>query len=252
MGKKEKSENQKALPKFGGIVLLGGIIGLFAGGVIGFFGGLFAPDQMIETIYHVLEVIEPYTIWMVAVFFTFLEVRLYSQAKEIYQKWDGEEENSIEKAEEKLSWVLVLTAAHMVLSFFLVGVDSIVRTEHHAVYLVTLLGFIAGIGSIIILQQKVIDLTKKINPEKKGSVYDTKFITVWMESCDENEQKLIGQAAFKAYTIVSHSCVGIWLILFFISDLFHLGIMPITVVSIIWGILQISYGYESIKLGKRK
>lgn len=250
MNKQQNSENKKALPKFFAIMLLGALIGLAAGGITGFFGGTLMPDEIIKKIYHIFRSMQPYTIWGVTILFTILEIRCYSNGKKIYEKWDGEDEISIEKAEENLSLVLVLTACNMVLNFFFVGADTVVRAEHNAAYLLTLFGFIAGIGAIIILQQKVIDLTKKINPEKKGSVYDIKFSKKWLDSCDENEQRQIGQAAFKSYTVVSNACVVIWLILFFISDIFQLGIMPIFVVSLIWGILQVTYGYECIRLGR--
>ena len=40
-------------------------------------------------------------------------------------------------------------------------------------------------------------LTRRINPEKQGSVYDTKFFEKWVDSCDESEQRQMGQAAFQ-------------------------------------------------------
>ena len=43
-----------------------------------------------------------------------------------------------------------------------------------------------------IFQQKLVDTTKRLNPEKHGSVYDTKFHEKWLASCDEAERAVIG------------------------------------------------------------
>ena len=119
-----------------------------------------------------------------------------------------------------------------------------------------IVGFLAFIVSIFLLvfaQQKIVDLTRKMNPEKQGSIYDTKFRKKWFESCDEAEQKQIGQAAYKAYNVVSTACPILWAALLMLSYAFHFELlMPTFVVCFIWLLLQVSYCLECIRLGKRK
>ena len=42
----------------------------------------------------------------------------YAKARRIYKTWDGEEEAPIEKAEEDLSWALLMSAIAMLWDFF--------------------------------------------------------------------------------------------------------------------------------------
>ncbi len=208
------------------------------------------PDHIVESIRNIVETIAPYGVWIITLLFTALELRLYLKARALYQSWDGEDEEIIETAEEKLSWVLMFSSTNSVINFFFFGVSNVITSEQIIPSIMLLAGFIAGIVEILIIQQKTVDLTKKINPEKKGSVYDSKFSKKWIESCDENEQRQIGQSAFKAYTAVIYTCVILWVILVFFSITFEIGILPILIVSLIWGIAQIVYCYESIRLTK--
>ena len=73
--------------------------------------------------------------------------------------------------------------------------------------------FLIAMACIILLQQKVVDLTRSINPEKKGSVYDLKFQKIWFTSCDEAERAQIGQASFQAYRTTTVTCMIVYLVL---------------------------------------
>ena len=251
MKNKTKSENRKALPKFLAIVLVAGFIGGIIGGAMGFMGGTMAPEHIVSATYQLLSIITPYSIWIVTAACFIIELILYRQSKNAYCNWDGENEQIIEKAEEKLSWILMFTSANMTLLFFFFGIAEIPAIKiEKGLYALLLAGFILSLILIIIMQQKDVDLIKKINPEKKGSIYDPEFKTKWFNSCDENEQKQIGQASFKAFTVTNYVCIGLWFILIVTAKIFHTGILPMFIVILIWGISQIVYCYESIRLNK--
>lgn len=250
MSKKEKSENRKALPKFLGFVLVCSLFGGIIGGISGFMGGTVASENLVEGIYHALDLGIPYCMSAVTILLVICEIRLYLQAKAIYKKWDGEEEESIEKAEEKLSWAILFSGTQMILSFFFYGVYHVVSKSNGPGSLIMIVAFILGMFAILIMQQKTVDLVKKINPEKKGSVYDPKFSKKWMESCDENERNQVGQACYKAYNSVVYTCCILWVVLFFGAFYFDIGILPITIVTLIWIVSQSVYGYECIRLSR--
>ena len=111
-------------------------------------------------------------------------------------------------------------------------------------------GFLVTLYVSAVLQQKLVDATKRMNPEKHGSVYDTKFHKKWMESCDEAERAVIGQCAFKAYQAMSMSCLILWAVLGVGGMFFSWGFMPAMTVCIIWGVGQTVYSYWCLKLGK--
>ena len=251
MNKQLQSENRKALPKYLGIILICMLFGAVIGFIMGFTSFLGSPESLTNKVYKILNTILPYANWIITGFFTILNSILYKNAKSMYQNWDGENELVIEKTEEKLSWILLFSSLNMVLVLFFGGLIQIVADFNGPISsILTLLGMCVGLGIIVFTQQKVVDFTKIINPEKKGSVYDTKFKDKWYNSCDENEQRQIGQACYKSFTVTSTTCVVLWLLLVFISYKFSIGILPNLVVMVIFGVLQISCAYESIKISR--
>ena len=117
--------------------------------------------------------------------------------------------------------------------------------------------FFGGLGAFLvtlyvtaILQQKFVDATKKMNPEKHGSVYDTKFQKTWLASCDEAERAVIGQCAMKAYQAMTMSCLILWAVFALGGMFFSWGFMPAMAVCVVWGVGQSAYACWSIKLAK--
>lgn len=96
--------------------------------------------------------------------------------------------------------------------------------------------------------KKIVDFTKKLSPEKHGSVYDTKFATEWYASCDEAERSIISQAAFSAYNAANIACLALWALLIVGQMLFRFGLMPIAVVTILWLILTLTYSVKALQL----
>ncbi len=122
-----------------------------------------------------------------------------------------------------------------------------------------LLPFFLGLASVFIImfevtliQQKCVDLYKRMNPEKTASVYDAKFEKKWIDSCDEAEKVLIGKCAMKAYSATNLACVGLASLLAACALFFEIGFLPSLSVCIIWAINQFTYHRESMKLLKPK
>ena len=104
---------------------------------------------------------------------------------------------------------------------------------------------------VIFAQQKAVDLERKMNPEKHGSVYDAKFQKKWLDSCDESERRQIGEASRRAYMVTTRLCLGLWLALVILSMLFDMSLLPVFVLLLVWGTMQVTYTLECIRLGKR-
>lgn len=90
-----------------------------------------------------------------------------------------------------------------------------------------------------------------MNPEKRGSVYDTKFQKKWMDSCDESERRQIGQACYRAYLVTSRVCIGVWLVLVILSMVFEISLLPVFVLLLVWGVMQVTYTLECMRLSKK-
>lgn len=97
---------------------------------------------------------------------------------------------------------------------------------------------------------EAVDLTRRMNPEKKGSVYDTRFRKKWLESCDESERRQIGEASYQAYTVTNRVCLWLWMVLVILSLVFDIGLLPVLTVMIPWGTLQAAYVAACIRMGR--
>lgn len=245
-----KKDNRKALPKYLLILFVAAIFG----GVLGFAAGWMGHDNISGVIAAAvadgLTAIAPWALLGTSVVSMVLILWLYRGAKALYTGWDGEDDDVMDRADQKLNWALLLTAAQLVLDMFFFAVA---QSAHNMTALWSVLFFLVSIFLLVFAQQKIVDLTRKMNPEKKGSVYDTKFKKKWFESCDEAEQKQIGRAAYKAFNVVSTACPILWGALLLLSYAFNFSLlMPTFIVCFIWLLQQVSYCLECIRLGKRK
>ena len=245
-----KKDNRKALPKYLLILFVAAIFG----GVLGFAAGWVGHDNLSEVIATAvtdgLTTAAPWGLLATSVVSLALILWLYRGAKALCTGWDGEEDDVMDRADEKLNWALLLTAAQLLLDMFFFAAAL---SAHNMTALWSALFFVVSVFVLVFAQQKLVDLTRKMNPEKQGSIYDTKFRKKWIESCDEAEQKQIGQAAYKAYNVVSAVCPILWAALLMLSYAFHFELlMPTFILCLLWLLLQVSYCLECIRLGRKK
>ena len=241
-------ENRKALPKFLLILLVSAV----GGGVLGLAAGLAGhsalPEYAAAWLEDVLRAIAPWAIPAYTAALLGGALWIYRSARARFNAWDGEEERVIDAAEGSLNWALLLGALTLILDFFFMAVSSALLSGWGSL---TVVGwFLLSAALEMLLQQKVVDLEKRMNPEKRGSVYDTKFQRKWLESCDEAEQRQIGRAAYRAFQVTNTACVFLWLALVVLNMVFDLGLTPVFSVLVIWGILQVSYILECIRIAK--
>lgn len=243
-----KRENRKALPKY--LLLL--LAAALFGGVLGFFAGWMGyssvSDAVREGLDHIVSRTLPWAIPAVSLMLLADGFRRYRQAKRLFESWDGEDERPMEAAEQTLNWSLLWTSIAMTLDFFSISISSYCTLPGGALAVVG--AFLLVLVLVMLLQQKVVDLTRRMNPEKQGSVYDTKFQKKWFESCDEAEKAQIGQAAYKAYNVTTKTAIVLWVALVVLDFIFGFGPLPAFAVLVLWGVTQAAYILECIRMGK--
>lgn len=257
--KRIKQEDKKAFKGFSILMVAALLVGLAAGVLTGLAENFFAEDIGNILLYFMQNILLPYGMPAVTVMVLAAVLILYGKAKRLFLSWDGEDEDVAEKADRYLSYALWLTSMNMIWIYFIFGTissgrmwDSIEQSDSVVFSFVWILGwFILALIIISIEQQKIINLTKQMNPEKRGSVFDTKFKEKWEESCDEAEKLLIYKSAFKAYNVVQIECIVLWVLCLMGGFIWDFGILPIAVISIIWGTMTTVYCMESIKLSKK-
>ena len=101
------------------------------------------------------------------------------------------------------------------------------------------------------MQKKLVDFEKIMNPEKKGSLYDFGFNKKWYESFDEAERNQVGIASYKAFNIVSKTCLIMIAALMFLGMVLEITIIPLLSVCVLWLVQVIAFGIESRKASKK-
>ncbi len=253
--KKAKEANKKALPIFFVIIVAAGLIGGFSGYLMAdyamedysevlrnasmYFSRLIAPVLMVS-----LLVIVPIC--------SFIYIR---SAKNLLTEWDGENEEISDAVDRKLSIALWIAGSAMIAAFFLFAAFcsaglALLEQNEGLRWVVTLIAFVGVIVEVVVIQQKSVDLTKVLYPEKTASVYDVKFQDKWLESCDEAEKIMIGKCALKAFNAVNLVCMILVILLSIGALVFHIGFLPALAVCIIWFVCQSVYNWEALKYSR--
>ena len=255
-----KNANRKALPKF----LLVAVVCAIVGGVIGYYSGHgAAKDGMDQLVTMMKEAgaffgmrIAPWLMLVLAVIVPVVCIPIYRSAKKLVAAWDGEDEDISDTVDRKLSLVIWITSATLILSYFLIaasysgGFATFDSKDSTIIFFIGVAAFFGIMAEATIIQQKCVDAAKLTNPEKKASVYDMRFQKKWMEDCDEAEKIMIGKCAFKAYSATNLVCTVLAIVLAVCALVFDIGFLPSLTVCLVW-IVNISvYCKEAMRYSK--
>ncbi|MBF0578736.1 DUF3169 family protein [Erysipelotrichaceae bacterium RD49] len=251
-----KKSNRKALPMFILIVLICGIIGGVAGYTAAKYGlsRLAAGFGDAEAFFG--EKIAPWLLLIVAIVVLVVCIPIYKQAKSLYASWDGEDEVVSDEIDQKLSKVIWVSSAALVFGFFLIaaaysgGFEILDGASNIPLFFMSIVAFVLIMVEGVMLQQRCVDMAKKMNPEKKGSIYDTKFQKEWLESCDEAERIMIGKCALASYGATNKACAILAAALAICALIFGIGFVPSLAVCVIWLVNMYAYYKEAAKYNK--
>jgi hypothetical protein len=245
-----KQANRKALPKF--ILIL--VVAALIGGMVGASGALLGIENLADGLYVAGFVfasrVAPWLMVVCIVLNLIICLPMYFSAKGMVNQWDGEDEAVSADIEKKISIALWINSTILVVGLFLAGAAYSVGLSGGDLVLfpLTIVAFLVLLWESVFVQQKLVDLTKRLYPEKTASVYDVRFRKKWLDSCDEAEKIIIGKCAYKAYSAATYTCLVLWMV-FTLSALFlDTGFLPVLAVCIVWGVMQSVYYYWSIKL----
>lgn len=253
-----KKENRKALKIFIPMVILGGI----GGGIFGFFSQTMGiqnlADQIGELVAKILYVASPYGVIIAEVGALLAGLYTYRKAKglEVQISDDDESEVVYEKIDALLEHSMMAVNMGLIFGFMFFGcvmcyLIRYLEQNRVSVYIAVVV-FILSSFLMVRLNQCQVDMLKRLNPDKSGSVYDMKFHEKWEESCDEMEKLIIYRAGYKAYMAVNKACSALWCVFAILSTIFDYGPLPMVIITAIWLVLILSYYKEAVKLEKEK
>lgn len=248
-----KMENKKFRWKFW-LIMAGALV---LGMIAGFFTTLdYGELGLREAIAWTAQNVIPWGCTLCIVLTLALYFPMYGRAQALYKAWDGENEEVIEKAGHILEVLLLWENVFQILCYFCFGCGAAYLRWADSDVAVTVF---ASIGSLLVFlvvlvltQRRIVDLTKLMNPEKHGSIYDVHFQKAWMESCDEAEAMQIYKAAFHAYRLTVRACSILWMVLVVASIAVPMDLTALCCVSFLWLLLTVSYSKYAMRLGKLK
>ena len=245
-----QKENRKNWLKFAVTLVVCALGGAVLGYGAAWFSDNVSLDALADSAGRVAGACAPFAVLAAALFLIPAAICL-RRGQALCARWDGEDEDAPEQVEGLLNWSLLWLTAAQLGGFVLFGIIASLEPLGYA----DPLALLPAVGemllltlTIIALQRRVVDLTRRLNPEKQGSVYDFRFRKKWLASCDEAERQRIGQAAYTSYTVTSYSCLFVWLLLVVINLLAPIGPLPIIAVFIPWALGQFTYLGQCIRM----
>ncbi len=228
-------EDRRAFRKF--IVLL--LVSMVVGGITGAFSTMAAKEQadIGAGITAGLQKIAPYANLVIAAALAVWMTGMLRGGRAEYRRWDGEEEQLIKDRAETGHWcdchecgahcrIFLFRSRHEVHRHR----QRLGRRDSVGENSTTFLGLIAVMVVTVTAQNRIVNFTKEINPEKKGSVYDLKFQKTWIASCDEAEQLQIYRARRSVPTAMNYAALGMFLVCFIGMLSWNFGLLPLTMV----------------------
>ena len=157
-------------------------------------------------------------------------------------KWDGEDEDFINRIESKLYIPIGCTNIVMILNFVLFSCETAyLMAENKPSVMIAIAVMLTGLIGSVVMNTKTVNLEKDLNPEKKGDPLEKDFQKKWLASLDEAEQKTAYQAGFEAFKIGSNACMVLWILLTVTQIFLQTGVLPVLSVGAVWLVMQIVY-----------
>ena len=242
--KEIKKEDKKAFKSFIIIMIISAIAGGILGGMSIYFKDSLS-ENLTDFIMNILEAITPFASVVLSLLVIITSSIVYKKLTKELKIWnESDEEDMIDKIEEKLSYILLLSSVNLIMGFFFFGVGFALPSDY--------LDLNGDIVKSILIQKKFVNLEKEINPMLKGSVYDVKFSEKWIDSCDEAIKMNIYKSSYKAYKAVTNTCLILWFVCILGLNVWDFGLMPLFIVTIIWLVQTVAYCLESIKSSKKR
>ena len=236
-------------------------IGIGAGS--SFVGDALANASVKEAILQVLQVVAVYGGYGFTTALLAACILLYKKCRVEYTAWDEEDEDVLQRMDTRLSYGLwfsnlILFGSYL---FFAVGVWAVELADTKGAIQEDAVGFGISIGVVFlhmayalaaacIMTQKLVNLTKEINPEKKGSIYDMKFRDKWLENCDEAERFTVYKCSFKTFKTMQATGMVLWIICLVGQLVFDTGVFATIIVTVFMIIQTSVYSVQGIYFAK--
>lgn len=153
--------------------------------------------------------------------------------------------------DRSLSKALGWTSALIFINFLLFGIGfyNIKYSSMNVIFSFVIIAiFIISSIVAVIYQNKIVNMVKQMNPEKKGDVYDKKFGEKWLDSCDELEKMIIYKTCYKLYELMSKVISALFIAFTILGMFYDIGILVVIILGFLQCVLVFGYMYYGTKL----
>ena len=172
-------------------------------------------------------------------------------AEELDEAAQAAQEDAVWRADRRYGIGMTIVSVEVVLNLTLFGLwaqGGVGGLQSlWAVGLLFLFSFLA-----LALQGALVRSTKRLYPEKQGSVLDTKFQQEWFDSCDEAERQMIWQCGWASMRAVSRAMLVLFVLLIVLGLVADIGPAPMLVLGSLWLVQTLSYQRAALKLGCKR
>ena len=250
----DKKENSK---KIGIKFAITMICSLFAGIITGILAAKYGKKSIsVVDISNTLIIPVTVLFCLISVGLFIASYVIYARSQKEFRNWDGKDEDLLSKIEEKLSYPLLFSGIAQAVGYgffptimWMGDQADIDKMLLSAAGFVSAVMFILTFVWVLTLQHYIVKFLKLVNPEKKGSIFETDFNKKWLNSCDEAQKMQVYRAGFVAYNAGIKCCVALWILSLVGMTALDTGVLPVIMTSIFLLVLTVSYCVECIKQG---
>ncbi len=245
--------NKKTKSKFIIIMIIcfavGGLGGFFGSIATNFFKGDLADIEkwFRENLPYFQTNVFPWILLSFAIICWIIGEVWLKKAKQQIATWDGEDDEHIGVADLYLSNVLTVSNVLMISIQFIFGIATyqlmpvIQTTKNIGMVLLNVVFYFVSLFITISLQSRAVKAIKEYAPEKKGSIYDSKFQKLWYQSCDEAERKLVGEASYRTVQTMNSVFSGFMTVTTIIAMFIPIGFLCTFFIGVLWLIMSCIY-----------
>lgn len=170
-----------------------------------------------------------------------------------YAKQALQDDFAFEKANKHLCISLILSTLSFIWWFFSLSLTAVSIFQGIVLsHFVLACLLIAEICWVTALQSACVTVTKQINPEKNGNIFDMKFHKKWYNSCDEAERAQIGECSYFSFRIMTMVYPVAIVLLIFAGTVSSINATLLLGLSVLWGIQHLSYQIRSFQISYLK
>ena len=241
MSKHDKNKTNNEGNQSEGKKIIKFIAGIMSFFLLGMVGGILSykvkhiltNEDMMQGIFDIISKVIPSIYIVVNVVIFIAGMIIYSNAKKMVDNWNGKDEDILDIVEKKLNIITVTYNIIAVCNCFFFGTlieigEMPQASEMNIPFSVFVtVSFFVLLAINFMMGKKVVDLIKRINPERSSvSLFEKNFEKQWEDSSDEAQKQILYKAGYTAYRIANMVCAAVWGLTLFTLLIYKTGLFP--------------------------